>query len=309
MSAPAGARSAPVAFLGAGGTMGFGMARNVARAGIELLAWNRSREKAQPLAEDGARVCDTAAEAVAGAQVIVTMLSDADAVLATMGGGDALDGGAGGALASAREDALWAQMGTIGEQGTARCAQLARERGVAFVDAPVLGTKQPAADGQLVVLASGPDDARERVKGVFDAVGRRTLWVGEAGAGSRLKLVTNAWLVSVNEGIAEALALADGLGLDPSLLLDAIDGGPLDAPYARLKANAMIARDFAPSFKLAHATKDARLAVGSAREHGLQLPMLEAIAEQMGRALGEHADEDLSATYLLSAPRGARRAG
>lgn len=294
-----------VAVIGAGGTMGFGMARNIARAGIELVAWNRSREKAEPLADDGARICDTAAEAVAAADVIVTMLSDAGAALATMGGdADSDDGG--GALASAREGAVWAQMGTIGEEGTARCIELARERGVAFVDAPVLGTKQPAAEGKLVVMASGPDGVRGRVQPVFDAVGRRTMWVGEAGAGSRLKLVTNAWIVSVNEGIAEAIALAEGLDLDPSLLLEAIEGGPLDAPYARLKGQAMIDRDFEPTFALKHATKDAVLAVASAERHGLDLPMLGAIAERMQEAVPEHGDEDLSATYLTSAPRSSR---
>lgn len=155
--------SQPVAFLGAGGTMGLGMARNVARAGLQLLAWNRSREKAAALADDGARICETPTDAIAGAEVIVTMLSDADAVLATIGD----------ALASARDGAVWAQMGTIGEDGTARCAELARERGVAFVDAPVLGTKQPAAEGKLVVMASGPDGQRERLRPVFDAVARR----------------------------------------------------------------------------------------------------------------------------------------
>ncbi len=294
MSAPA------VAVIGAGGTMGFGMARNIARAGLDVLAWNRSHEAAAPLADDGARLCDTAADAVAGAEVIVTMLSDADAVLATMDG----EGVGGGALASAREGAVWAQMATIGEDGTARCIELAHERGVAFVDAPVLGTKQPAAEGKLVVMASGPDDegARARVQPVFEAVARRTMWVGEAGAGTRLKLVTNAWIVSVNEGVAEAIALAEGLELDPALFLEAIEGGPLDAPYARMKGEAMIARDFTPTFALKHATKDARLAVSAAARRGLDLPMLDVIAERMQQAVPEHGDEDLSATYLTSSP-------
>jgi 3-hydroxyisobutyrate dehydrogenase len=297
-----GSSSPTVAVLGAGGTMGAGMARNVARAGLDVLAWNRSREKLRPLAEEGVTLCETAADAVAGAEVIVTMLSDADAVLATMRGEEGAKGG--GALASAREGAVWAQMATIGEDGTARCAELAREREVAFVDAPVLGTKQPAAEGKLVVLASGAEDERVRslLRPVFDAVGRRTLWVGEAGAGSRLKLVTNAWIVSVNEGVAEALALAEGLELDPALFLDAIEDGPLDAPYARIKATAMIARDFTPTFALKHATKDAKLAVEAAARRGLELPMLDAIAARMQEAVRQHGDEDLSATYLTSAP-------
>jgi 3-hydroxyisobutyrate dehydrogenase len=286
-----------VAVLGAGGTMGFGMARNIARAGIELVAWNRSRAKAEPLARDCAQLCDTPAEAAASAELIVTMLSDVDAVLATMQGSD-------GALAGIRPNSVWIQCSTIGEQGTARCVGLAQEHGIGFVDAPVLGTKQPAREGKLVVMASGPKSLRERVQPVFDAVAQRTIWVGEeAGASTRLKLVTNAWIVSVVEGAAETIALAEGLGLDGSAFFDAIDGGPLDMPYLRLKGGAMLERDFEPTFALELASKDARLAVESAERVGLDLPALKAISARMQEAVPEHGKEDLSVTFLTSAPR------
>jgi 3-hydroxyisobutyrate dehydrogenase len=276
--------------------MGMGMATNIARAGLPLIAWNRTREKAEPLSELGGRIVDTPAEAGAGSDVIVTMLTDGDAVLEAMQGDD-------GALSQAGEGCVWVQMSTIGERATQRCIELAQAAGVGFVDAPVSGTKQPAAEGKLVVMASGPQELRERVQPVFDAVGGRTLWVGdEPGAGTRLKLVTNAWLVAVAEGVAETIALAEGLGLDPALFLEAIDGGPLESPYARMKAKAMIDRDFTPSFALKLATKDAVLAVQSARERGLDLPVLEAISERMQQAVPEHGDEDLSATFLMSAP-------
>jgi 3-hydroxyisobutyrate dehydrogenase len=287
---------AAVAVLGAGGRMGLGMARNIARAGLHVHAWNRTREKAEPLTEHGAHVFDTPAQAAAHASTIVTMLADGDTVLEAMQGED-------GALARAGEDRVWVQMSTIGEQATERCAELARERGVGFVDAPVLGTQQPAAEGKLVVLGSGPDELRDRVQPIFEAVGRRTMWVGKAGAGSRLKLVTNAWLVAVVEGAAESLALAEGLDLDPALLLEAIEDGPLDAPYMRMKGKAMIERDFAPSFALRLATKDARLAGEAADRRALDLPVLQAIARRMQQAVPEHGDEDLSATFLTSAPR------
>jgi 3-hydroxyisobutyrate dehydrogenase len=289
-----------VAMLGAGGTMGIGMATNIARAGLPLVAWNRTREKAEPLTEHGARNVDTPAEAGAGADVILTMLTDGDAVLAAMQGEQ-------GALSRAGEGCVWVQMSTIGERATELCIALAREAGVGFIDAPVSGTKQPAAEGRLVVLASGPQELRARVQPVFDAVGQRTLWVSEeAGAGTRLKLVTNAWLVAVAEGVAETVALAEGLGLDPALFLEAIEGGPLESPYARMKAQAMIDRDFTPSFALKLATKDAMLAAESAREHDLDLPVLEAISERMQQAVPEHGDEDLSATFLSSAPSASR---
>jgi 3-hydroxyisobutyrate dehydrogenase len=146
--------SETVAVLGAGSTMGFPIARNIARAGIETRAWNRTPDKAQPLAEDGATVVGSPAEAVAGASVVLTMVADTDAVIETIEP----------ALFELDEHATWLQMSTIGEAGTARCAELAREHGLMLIDAPVLGTKQPAHDAKLVVLASGPDDARERAK-------------------------------------------------------------------------------------------------------------------------------------------------
>lgn len=275
--------------------MGLGMAANIAQNGLTVRAWNRTQEKAEPLREHGAQILGTPGEAADGARAIVTMLTDGDAVLDAMQGEH-------GALAHAGEDCIWVQMSTIGERATGRCIELAQERGVGFVDAPVLGTQQPAAEGKLVVLASGPEELRERVQPIFDAVGQRTMWVGDAGAGSRLKLVTNAWIVSVVEGAAETIALAEGLGLDPDLFLEAIHEGPLEAPYVRMKGKAMIERDFAPTFALRLATKDARLACESAREHELDLPVLEAIAERMQQAVPEHGDEDLSATFLSSAP-------
>jgi 3-hydroxyisobutyrate dehydrogenase len=277
--------------------MGFGMARNIARAGIELVAWNRSREKAEPLAREGAHLCATAAQAAAEADTIVTMLSDADAVLATMEGAE-------GVLAGVRPGTVWLQMSTIGERGTVRCAELAREREIGFVDAPVLGTKQPAEEGKLVVMASGPESLRARAQPVFDAVGQRTMWLDEeAGAGTRMKLVTNAWIVAAVQGAAETIALAECLGLGGECFFEAIGEGPLDMPYLRLKGQAMVKRDFEPTFALKHAAKDARLAEEAADDRGLQLPVLKAISKRMQEAVPAHGDEDLSATFLTSAPR------
>jgi 3-hydroxyisobutyrate dehydrogenase len=135
------------------------------------------------------------------------------------------------ALSAGRaDDATWLQMSTIGIEGTDRCIAVAAERGIAFLDAPVLGTKAPAEQGTLVVLASGPEELRDRVQSIFDVVGSRTMWVGEAGAATRLKLAVNTWVLTVLKGTAEVLALAEGLGLDPHLVLDAVDLHGLDLP-------------------------------------------------------------------------------
>jgi 3-hydroxyisobutyrate dehydrogenase len=211
-----------VAVLGAGGTMGFPIARDIARAGIPVRAWNRSRDKAEPLTKDGAYLADSAADAARGAGIVITMLADEDAVIATMDGPQgALSGmtqtNAGRNRANDPGHPIWVQMSTIGEAATKRCAELANRSGVGFVDAPVLGTRQPADERKLVVLESGPEEARPRVQPVFDAIGHRTIRVGEAGAGSRLKLVINSWVVAVVAAGAETIALAEGLGLDPYL--------------------------------------------------------------------------------------------
>jgi 3-hydroxyisobutyrate dehydrogenase len=288
-----------VTVLGAGGTMGFAMARNLARAGFDVRAWDRSRTKAEPLVEDGAEVFDTAAQAAEAASVLLTMLVDTDAVIGTM------QGQSGALAASFADDPIWLQMSTIGEQGTERCLELAREYGLEFVDSPVLGTKAPAEQGELVIMASGTQRLHERVQPIFDVLGKRTMWVGEAGAGTRLKLATNSWLLAVVEGGAETLALAEGLGLDPQLVLDAVKGGPLDLPYLQMKAKAIMERNFEPSFKLALAAKDASLVQESARRHGLDLPLLRTISERLAQGAREHGDEDVSATYLTSTPSGA----
>jgi 3-hydroxyisobutyrate dehydrogenase len=282
-----------VAVLGAGGTMGQGMARNLMKAGFAVRAWNRSTEKAQPLADDGAEVCDSPEQAAAGATIVLTMLADADAVVESMQSALEADMG---------EEAIWLQMSTIGERGTDRCCELARDRNIELVDAPVLGTKQPAQEGKLVIFASGPERLHDRLTPVFDAVGQRTMWVGGAGAGTRLKLATNSWLVTIVEGAAETLALAEGLDLDPQLVLDAVAGGPLDAPYLQMKGKAMVQRDFEPSFRLTLAAKDAALVQEAADARGLDLPMLSVIRRRLEEAIPDHGDEDLSATFLTSAP-------
>lgn len=288
-----------VAVLGAGGTMGFGMASNIARAGIAVRAWDRSRERVEQLSELGASVLDTPAEAAEGASVVITIVSDADAVMEIMDGDQ-------GFLSAASGSLVWAQMSTIGVHGIERCAELAESHGVAFVDAPVLGTKQPAEKGELVVLASGPDETWEVLESVFGAIGKKTMWVGAAGAGTRLKVVVNSWIVSLVEGAAETIALAEGAGVDPHQFLEAVSGGPLDLPYLQIKAKAMMERDFEPSFRLALASKDAKLAEDLAERHDLDLPMLAAISRRLAESVPEHGDEDMSVTFLASAPKNSK---
>jgi 3-hydroxyisobutyrate dehydrogenase len=279
-----------LAVLGTG-IIGLPIARNAAAAGIEVSAWNRTAERAEPLREHGVDVAAEPAEAVRGADLMATVLTDAEAVLSVVDG----------ELLEAAGGAVWVQISTVGLAGTARCAELAQEAGVEFVDAPVVGTKQPAEQGELTVLASGPEALHDRCRPFFDAIGKRTIWLGPAGEGTRYKLVVNAWLVGVVESLAETIALAEGLGADPGRFLELIEGGPMDLAYAQLKGKAMIERSFETAFPLVHAAKDAGLVLDAAEESGLYLPLVETVREQMARAIElGHGEQDMAATLAAS---------
>ena len=284
-----------VAVLGTG-IMGAPIARNIAKRGHEVTAWNRTREKAERV--EGLEVAGTPADAVEGAGLVLTMLADGDAVEDVM---------TDGALDAMRDDAVWIQASTVGIAATERLAKLAGNRGVAFVDAPVLGTKKPAEDAQLIVLASGPSDALERARPVFDAIASKTLELGEAGTGTRLKLVLNSWVLAITEATAETIGLAEALGVDPAKFLEVIEGGPLDSPYARTKARMILEEDFPPSFPLALALKDARLVLEAAERHGFDAALTDAIARKMEQAteMG-HGGEDMAATFFASKVAAAR---
>ena len=283
-----------VALLGTG-IMGAEMGRNMLRAGLPLRAWNRTIVKAQALEPAGAQVAQTPAEAVAGAQIIVTMLADADAVA------DAITA----AVPGLHEGQIWAQVSTVGVTGADALARLASQHGLVFVDSPVLGTRQPAEQGTLTIFASGPDAARAAVQPVFEAIGSKTVWLGpEPGTASRLKVVVNSWVLVVSAGAAEAVALARALDIDPQLFMDAVAGGPLDSPYLRTKTSAIMRGDFSPSFTAEMAAKDGRLIVAAANLAGIRVDVAAAAAERLRRAveLG-HAQEDMAATYFASFDR------
>jgi 3-hydroxyisobutyrate dehydrogenase len=279
-----------VAVLGTG-IMGGAMARRLSGAGFAVRVWNRTRERAEPLAEVGGLVAGSPAEAADQADYLLTMLADGAAVELAMFG-------PGGAAGTVGEGAVWLQMSTVGVRSAELLGRGAALRDLVYVDAPVLGTKEPAERGELLVLGSGPDEARDRCAPVFEAVAKRVLWLGPAGAGSRLKLVVNTWLIGLLGALAESIALAQCIGADPAQFLEAIRGGPVGAPYADLKGEAMLANDFPPSFPLSLAHKDIRLVLEAAGDCDLPLPLAGTMAQQFGRAIQlGHGDDDMAAVY------------
>ena len=282
-----------VAVLGTG-IMGAAMARNLLAAGIKVRAWNRSREKAEPLERDGAEVVDDPSDAARGAHFVLTMLADADAVEETVGGD---------VLSTLADEGVWLQMSTVGEGGNERLLGLAADRGVAYVDAPVLGTRQPAEQGQLIVLASGPEEVRARCEEIFGAVGSKTVWLGEAGEGSRLKLVVNNWIVGLLGVLAETVAFAQAIGVDPAKFLETIEGGPLGLPYAQLKGSMMVEEDFPTSFSANLARKDAALVLDAAEAYDLRMQITESVMARFDEAIqAGYGEEDMAAVYRAARP-------
>ena len=285
-----------VAVLGTG-IMGSAMARNLLRAGLAVTVWDRSPEATAGLEREGARAAGSPAEAVRDADVVITTLPTAAVVESVMFGDRVAEAFTPGAV--------WAQMGTIGVEATEQtAARLEQVRpGVLFVDAPVSGSKGPAEQGQLLILASGPDAAKEPLSGPFAAIGRNTVWLGAAGQGSRMKLVVNAYMSTLIEGVAEAVELARRLDIDVAALDAAIEGGPLDAPIADAKLHKIATSDYAPEFPLQWALKDVDLALDAGG--GTGLPLLAALSSQWHAVVDAgHGREDVSAARLgLTSPR------
>ncbi|MEU3979510.1 NAD(P)-dependent oxidoreductase [Streptomyces sp. NPDC026672] len=283
-----------VSVLGTG-IMGAAMARNLVRAGHTVRVWNRTPAKAEPLAADGAQVAGSPAEAVRGADAVLTMLYDGAAVLDVMRE----------AAPALPRGAVWAQSTTAAVDSIPELAAFAEQYGLVFYDAPVLGTRQPAEAGQLTVLAAGPEKGRETVVPVFDAIGARTLWTGEdasqAGA-TRLKLVANSWVLAATAATGEVLALAQALGVDPDDFFGLIAGGPLDMGYLRAKAGMVLEGRLTPAqFAVTTAEKDARLIVRAGERSGVRLDVAAATADRLARAAAQgHADEDMVAAYFAS---------
>lgn len=291
-----------VAVLGTG-IMGGPIAAHLAASGRRVTAWDGDAARREALRDRGVTPCASAAEAVSDAQVVVTMLSDADATATVCA--EAFDDFAG----------LWIQSATVGADGITRLADLADEKGVAIVDSPMLGTRSTAEAGALVALASGPADSEQMARAVLDAYSRQVLWVGEAGRGSELKLVVNNWVIGLTALTAETIALAEGLGFSGDDFLRLIAGGPLDVEQARIKGEMMQSRTFPPALPLRHAAKDARLIQRAALDAGLDLPLAAAVAQSLAHACSLNlADEDMAALFLTlgrtaDRPSGAARLG
>jgi 3-hydroxyisobutyrate dehydrogenase len=285
----------PVAVLGIG-AMGHGMARCALRAGIPTIVWNRSTGPSRDLEQDGAEVAASAADAARRAGIVVTMVTDGDAV-----GSIARDQGM---LRALQPGAIWAQMSTIGVAATDKLADLVRtERpDVTFLDAPVSGSREPAERGELTIFFSGPQEARQRVTPLFNAVGQRTMWVGPVGAGSRLKVVNNVLLAFGSEAIVTSMAVGRRLGLPTETVVNAFSGGPMLSTWQEAKLQRVAKGDYSAQFSLSNALKDVRLALQVSNDD--QFVALAGLAEEWQRALARgFGDDDLTVVARMLEPQ------
>lgn len=276
-----------VAVLGLG-AMGHAFAANLVKNQFQVAGWNRTRARGEDLAASGMTLCDTPQQAAEQADVVLAMLSDGattESVLAQI-------------IPALRQNAIFCQMGTIGVEATDRLiAQLAEARpDVVYIDAPVSGTKAPAENAQILILASGEQQRAEKLGPVFAAISKGARWLGAAGAGSRMKLVVNAWLIAMMQGLAESTSLAQQFGFSAEDLWSVLEGGPLAAPYAKVKLDTIKSGDYTPQMQLVWALKDAQLALDAAEEHSM--PGLQNIAQLWQQAVeAGYGEQDLAVIY------------
>lgn len=267
--------SLKIAVLGTG-LMGCGMAMNIAKSGFHTTVWNRTKSKTALLSKFDVSIASDPASAVSEADIVVTVLIDAQAVMEVMNI----------ALPALKKSAVWLQCSTVGLDGTSELAAMAKSYSIPFFDSPVLGSKDAAEDGSLIVVSAGPSNLQDTVTPVFEAIGSRIMWMGEnPNDAHRLKLVMQSWALSVTAAVGQAFALAQNLGTDPDMFLSAIKGGAQDCPYAHMKGAAMKEGQFPPAFTIDGAVKDAGLVVAAMSQS----------------ATYSHVMRSLHATYLNTA--------
>jgi 3-hydroxyisobutyrate dehydrogenase len=277
-----------VGLLGVG-LMGSAMAHRLLDQGIEVIAWDRDPEQAGALEGDGGQRAEAPSEVVLAADVVITMLPTAPIVLELV---EPL-------LEDWPAETIWLQTSSVGAAEADQLVEVAQSHGVTFVDAPVSGSTHPAEEGELTILASGPDSARTLVEPVFEALGSRVLWVGEAGMGSRLKVAANHWMIAMTAALAESMQLCQAMGLDQRQFIELLDGGPLGSPYGLQKLDEMRRHEYPTGFPVRLALKDLELAQEVEQSSQAPMPVLDVALERFSLANEDHADQDLAAVYEL----------
>ncbi len=275
-----------VGLLGVG-LMGTAMGHRLLDEGIEVIAWDHTSEHTRTIEERGGARAENPNEVVIGADVVITMLPTAPIIL------DVVEP----LLEDWPAATIWLQMSSVGAAEADQLTEVADAHGVTLVDAPVSGSTHPAEQGELTILASGPDSARESAEPVFEALGSRVLWVGEAGMGSRLKMAANHWMIAMTAALAESMHLCEAMGLDQQQFIDLLDGGPLGSAYGLQKLDEMKRHSYPAGFPVRLALKDLELVREVEQNSQAAMPLLDVVLERFLAASEDHADQDLAAVY------------
>jgi 3-hydroxyisobutyrate dehydrogenase len=284
---------ARVGLLGVG-LMGTAMAHRLLDQGIAVIAWDVDSEHVRALEARGGEPAQQPSEVVSGAGIVITMLPTADIILDVVRP----------LLDDWPEGTIWLQMSSVGAAEADQLTEAAEAHGIRLVDAPVSGSTHPAEEGQLTILASGPDSARPAVDPIFAALATRVLWVGEAGMGSRLKLAANHWMITMVASLAESMHLCEAMGLDQQQFIALLDGGPLGSLYAVQKLDEMQRHEYPAGFPVRLALKDLELVREVEQTSGATMPVLDVAVKRFRSAIEDLADQDLAAIYELDHPAG-----
>lgn len=277
-----------IGFLGLG-IMGGAMAANILKAGYPLMVYNRSPEKCEPLAQQGAGVASDPRHLAHTAEIIIAMVTGPEAL-------DQLLWGPQGAAGAFNEKKVFINMSSVSPRYTRELAARLAETGVTFIDAPVSGTKKPAEEGSLVILAGGPQDQIKELEPLFLTMGKKVIYCGEVGQGSMMKMFINLLLGIMMAGFAECLNFGRLGGLDFEAMLDTVASGAMNAPMFQVKAANLRDKNHPPAFPFKHLTKDAKFVVDTAYETGAPVAMGQTVLHlyRLGLAQG-WGDEDISA--------------
>lgn len=279
-----------IGFIGLG-IMGVPIANNLLKAGYEIVVWNRTLSKCDALAAKGATVCSTPSEVIQLSAVTLAILADPTAALDVVFSED-------GVLKGLSPGKGYIDMSTVDASTSTKINAAITQAGGRFLEAPVSGSKQPAIDAQLIILAAGDRSLYEENLKVFEAISKKSFYLGEVGGGAHMKLVVNAIMGSMMASFVEGMSLADAVGLSQSDLLEVLDLGAMSNPMFRMKGPSVISGTFPPAFPLTHQQKDLRLALALGEQVCQQLPVTAAANELYKRAKAEgHGDEDFTAVY------------
>ena len=265
-----------IGFIGLG-IMGKPMARNLMKAGYQLVVYNRSSGSMNELAAEGARTASNAREVAEQSDIVITMLPDSPQVQEVMTGEN-------GVLAGAKANALVIDMSTISPVVTQQLAQAAQARGVHMLDAPVSGGDVGAQQGTLSIMVGGGSEDFERAKPLFEVLGKTIVHVGGTGAGQVVKACNQVVVALTIEAVSEALVLGSKAGVDPAVIIQVLSGGLAANRVMEVRGPNFLKHDFQPGFKIALHHKDLGIALAAGREYGVSLPVT-AIVDQMLQAL------------------------